>query len=183
MLFSCEVSLRSLRVFRCWWSFTGVWFTVSLLGSPELFSVLLSLLTMLWSRWSRGFLLFPVPPVFFPRLCEWFQEHQLQLISSSPLYSSFIGGFFVCLFVFALFFACLFFLVLWQRLNICYYFTSCEWSLSDSKSLQFSRTLISILNDLNNAVAISNSSNSLGNHFKHASYIWYHRHPHVPKLS
>ena len=60
------------------------------------------------------------------------------------------------------------------------------WSLSDSKSPQFSRTLLSILADLSNAVvwSLHSSSNlqifqSLNQFFsdytKPANYNWYHR--------
>ena len=62
------------------------------------------------------------------------------------------------------------------------------WSLSDSKSLQVSRTLLSILADLNNGVVsivatrsfISKSSttctNSFGDYSERTYYTWYHRH-------
>ena len=65
------------------------------------------------------------------------------------------------------------------------------WSLSDSKSPQVSRTLLSILADLSNAVVwivstcllISKFSSplyqSFGNCTKSANYNWYHRHFHV----
>ena len=49
-----------------WWSFTGIWVTVSLLRSPRLFTVFKSILIM-WSGWSWFFLCLPIPPVFFSR--------------------------------------------------------------------------------------------------------------------
>ena len=60
-------------------------------------------------------------------------------------------------------------------------------SLSDCKSPQISRTLLSILAALDNVVVwivsasptIYNSSCSLT---KHTNYNWYHRHPHAPHL-
>ena len=63
-----------------------------------------------------------------------------------------------------------------------------RWSVSDNNSSQVSRTLLSILADLSNAVLwmhstcplISKSSNPLtkyfGNHSKCTNYSWYHRH-------
>ena len=66
------------------------------------------------------------------------------------------------------------------------------WSLSDSKSPQVSRTLLSILADLNNAVVrmvstrvfISKSSSpcyqTFGDCTERTNYNWYHRHFYVP---
>ena len=66
-----------------------------------------------------------------------------------------------------------------------------HWSLSDSKFLQVSRTLLSSLADLNNAVVwmvstrplISKSSSlctkSFGDCTERANYNWYHRYFHV----
>ena len=62
-----------------------------------------------------------------------------------------------------------------------------HWSLSNSKSPQVSRTLLSIRSDVNNAVIwmslirplVFKSSRSLT---KRISYIWYQRHFHVPLL-
>ena len=65
------------------------------------------------------------------------------------------------------------------------------WSLSDSKSLQISKTLLCILADFNNAVVwmvstcpfISKSLyQSIGNRAKSPNYNWYNRHFHVPQF-
>ena len=67
-------------------------------------------------------------------------------------------------------------------------------SLRYSKSSQVSRTLLSILADLNNVVVwmvsilplISTSSSlfykACGDHSKHTNYNCYHDHPHVPEF-
>ena len=66
-----------------------------------------------------------------------------------------------------------------------------HWNLSDSKFPQFSRSLLSILADLNNAVVWMAStrlliSKSLYQFFsdctKSTNYNWYHRHFHVPQF-
>ena len=69
-----------------------------------------------------------------------------------------------------------------------------HWSFRDSKSLQVSRTLLSILADLNNAVVwmvatctvISKSSTPCIQSFvditKNNNYRWYNRHFHVPQF-
>ena len=71
---------------------------------------------------------------------------------------------------------------------------SLHWSLSDSKSLQVSRTLLSILANLNNAVVwmvlilslIFNSFSlffqTFGDHSKCPNYNWYHCLPHHPQF-
>ena len=68
------------------------------------------------------------------------------------------------------------------------------WSLSDSKSPQVFRTLLSILNNLNNAVVwlgLPSSSyfqilqslyQSFGDCTKSTNYNWYHRNFHVPQF-
>ena len=65
-----------------------------------------------------------------------------------------------------------------------------HWSLIRSKSLQFSRTLLCILTDLNNAVVCIVSTRTLiskssslqfsGDCSKSTHYNWYHCHFHVP---
>ena len=64
-----------------------------------------------------------------------------------------------------------------------------HWNLSGSKSSQVSRTLLSILADLNNAVVWMVSLvllfpqslyQSFGDCTKCTNYNWYHRHFHVP---
>ena len=69
-----------------------------------------------------------------------------------------------------------------------------QWNLSDSKSPQVSRTLLSILSVLNNAVvwmvstrpptskSSSPFSNPLAYNTKSTNYIWYNCHLHVPQF-
>ena len=64
-------------------SFTGVWVITSLLMSLELFSVFWPFLTMLKFGWSRFFLWFSIPPVFFTNLWRQFPSNHQQLIYSS----------------------------------------------------------------------------------------------------
>ena len=79
--------------------FTGVWVTLSLLRPPGNLWVFLSILTILWSGYSRYFW-FQIPPFFSPRLWIPFQVHQLRLALPLLLFSKT-------------------FLVLWQGQSIC----------------------------------------------------------------
>ena len=81
-------SLRFFHTYIRWWSFTGVWERVSQIKSAGPFSVFLSILTVLWSRWSRFFLWISVYVASFQRPWRAFQEFQLQLVSLSPSCSS-----------------------------------------------------------------------------------------------
>ena len=64
------------------------------------------------------------------------------------------------------------------------------WSLSESKSPQVSRTLLSILTDLNNVVvwtvythpfiSLQSLYQSFGDYAKNTNYNWYNCHFHVP---
>ena len=42
------------------WSFTGIWVTPYIVGSPGLVWLFWQFSTMLWSGWSRFFILFPI---------------------------------------------------------------------------------------------------------------------------
>ena len=75
-----------LRVFFpasvSWWFLTGVWVIASLLKSPELFSVFLSISIMVYFEQAPLVLLFPSPPVLVLIIWWLFQEHQSQLVLS-----------------------------------------------------------------------------------------------------
>ena len=121
--------------------FTGVWVTTNVFKSPRLFSIYLLILIMLYSRLSPLVLLFPSLPV--PLLILWrlFQVHRLRLVSPSPSCS-------IIYLVLLLFLSLFFFVGPSQE----HYLIVFHWSVSDGKCLLVSRSLFSILADLNNAV-------------------------------
>ena len=137
--------------------------TANLLRFPGLFSVFWPILTSLLSD-GLDSSDFQSLQVFFPSLWRPFQVFQLLLVSPSPSCST-IVFFFISLtkskyisifslsFIFTLRSAgttkyskwqVLFFLIILLMVF--------HWSLNDSKSPQISRTLLSILTNLNNAV-------------------------------
>ena len=65
------------------WSSTRGWVTVSLLKSPDLFSVFWRILIILLFGWSPLVLLFPRPPVQLSILWWLYRAHQLLLVSPS----------------------------------------------------------------------------------------------------
>ena len=76
-----------IEVFVCnstsWWLITWVWVTGSLFKSTGLFSVFRPISIMLWFGWAQLILLFVRLPVAVPILWWLYQEHQIQLVSSS----------------------------------------------------------------------------------------------------
>ena len=145
----CEKHARSnnsLRVFYssfCCWSFIGVWLTVNLLKSPEVFSLFWPILTMQRFGWFLLVLQFLTLPTTLPSLWESFQVHQLHLVSlslpCSVAFSILLQGPSTYLTFFFL-------------LNLVSFSHRALTRLSDSKSPQFSRTLLSILADFKNVV-------------------------------
>ena len=122
---------------------------------------------------SQLVLLFPSLPVPLPILWELFQEHQLQLVSTSPSCSI------VCLFFFNFLARSRYLSLLslsfysFESFSHKRYLMIFRWGLSDSICPQIFRTLLSILIDLSNAVVlmistyplISQSSSSFNNPF------------------
>ena len=99
-----QIIISTLQIFHAsfiHWFFTIVWVTASLLRFLRIFLVFWQISTMLWSIWSRFFLCFPIPPIFFPGLCGSSQA-QLQLIPPSPSWSRVVVFIFIFIFFFAL---------------------------------------------------------------------------------
>ena len=113
----------------------GVWVTASLLKSPRLFTVFWPMFAMLLFEWSRLVLRFITLPVFLRSLWGLFQVHQLQLVS--PYYYYYYYYYYLT-----------HLRVLHTSVSWCFF----HWSLSDSKSHQVSRTLLSVLADLDSAI-------------------------------
>ena len=110
LIYIILLSFYTLRIFHTgcsWWSLTGVCVTASLLRSLWLFWLFKPILTMLWSGWSRFFLWFPIPLIFFPILWErnskrtnynWYPSHPY------VFFLWFSGKFQVFMYLFAFFY-------------------------------------------------------------------------------